>query len=200
MEDKKGSSDAIVKKLFEGASQIGEIEETPTIETEVEVSPIGVIQKYVEDREKLVMFGEVFLKFLDVDHNFRLYLAKRDDTPSFILGTLLNYDSSYDDQLTRDEIFENPNTPQEVLEYYVEKGKCEDRRHIAANPSISLQLMKKLSEDSDPSVRCAVAQSRNTQMDILTVLAGDEDEYVRMRVVGNSNTTEIVLLRLASDV
>ncbi len=59
------------------------------------------------------------------------------------------------------------------------------RSHLAQNPALSIDLMKKLVNDEEVSVRRALARRTNLPVDIAEMLYHDESEDVRMDLARN---------------
>ena len=109
--------------------------------------------------------------------------------PSNILQSL-----SEDNSLANN-IAENPNASSKLLFEMVMDG------HItaAANPSLDVQEIGKLSEDSRISVRRCIAKNTNCPDLVLLKLAKDRDLKVKLNAAENPNVSKDTLRQLAWD-
>lgn len=134
-----------------------------------------------------------------------LDLAQNPNTPLDILeqlGNKLDYDTRI-----RNVVAENPNTPLSLLEELYRYGGVTTAIHIAENPNVSEDLLRKISRLSATpynksdyfSAMAAVADNPKTPIDVLDYLSNSDDEYVRAWVAKNPNTPMATLKKLLSD-
>ena len=70
---------------------------------------------------------------------------------------------------------------------------------VAANKTVPLSVLSRLSDDPDPEVRFAVASKRKLDQSLFEKLARDKDESVRQRIAYNKKTPLEILELLAVD-
>jgi hypothetical protein len=73
------------------------------------------------------------------------------------------------------------------------------RRHVAENPSTSVDILRKMATDGNPDVRMALSENPNTPESTLFELCGDENPDVRHFMAANCNLSDDILLKLCDD-
>jgi len=122
-------------------------------------------------------------------------VADNDNTPAEILEKLSNDDN----RAVRSSVANNPNTPVEVLKKLADDNFWGVRDRVANNPNTPAEVLKELADDDYWGVRFLVANNPNTPVEVLKKLADDNDEEVRYVLADNPNTPVEVLERLADD-
>lgn len=99
----------------------------------------------------------------------------------------------------RSSIAQNPNTPQDVLEDYLQNGSKGLQRYVALNPGLSREIIEKLAHSPDDHMRYAISLNPSISPELLTELSLDENDEVRSGVAMNPNTPIDTLFRLTED-
>jgi len=93
---------------------------------------------------------------------------------------------------------ENPLCPPELLAHYATETQL-FKTHVARNPKVPVELVRRLSQDSDPTVRLHAAYSANLPAEELPRLAADTDELVRESIAWKAKLPDEDFARLVTD-
>ena len=147
---------------------------------------IEIVMKNNFDVEALVQGGEnsIISRLLEIEHDG---IAKK------VFAIL----SKHLDWERRRLIVISPDTPPELLVFFVKDEDASVRSFLAKNRNTPLKALYILAKDEDEDVRSSLASSRHNPPEVMEILAKDEDEAVRASLARNPTAPPEVLEILA---
>ena len=124
-------------------------------------------------------------------------LARHPYTPKEVLIELSRDNQEW--STARRGVATNPNTPRDILEFFIKDTDSAVRFGVADNPSTPRSILEKLAYDQDSTVRCIIAENSRVSKKFFYYLSKDTNSFVRMCLASNANVPKEILRKLSVD-